>query len=123
MYQDFLKDGFESTSDEMMDDPITEVRGKYLTLYWISYDKCGARSESIRSRLDLFPELDAFQLIVQLEFESSIGISLVPATVIVGFEDVGERKHDNLEKDERPFADRKRSGKAKSRLNQSDPAP
>jgi hypothetical protein len=44
---------------------------------------------------------------VQLEFESTIGVSLVSAAIIVGGEDINERKHDNPEKIGGSFAERR----------------
>jgi hypothetical protein len=106
MDEDSLEDRLESTSDEMMDDSITEVARKYLSLYRISYDKSGARTKCISSTLYLFPEFYTFRFIVELEFESSIRISLVPTTVIVGGEYVSEGKHDNPENIKASFAER-----------------
>jgi hypothetical protein len=89
-----LEDRLETTYDKMMDDSITEVAREYLTLYRISHDKCCTRLECICLTLYLFPELDTLALIVQLELERTISISLMLPTVIVGSEDVSERKHD-----------------------------
>jgi hypothetical protein len=88
-----LEDRLESTSDEMMDDAITEVARKYLSLHRISHDKCSARLELIASILDFMPKFDALALIMELEFESTIRISLMPSAVIVSSEDVSEGKH------------------------------
>jgi hypothetical protein len=77
----------------MMDDAITEVARKYLSLHRISHDKCSARLELIASILDFMPKFDALALIMELEFESTIRISLMPSAVIVSSEDVSEGKH------------------------------
>jgi hypothetical protein len=89
-----LEDRLESTSDEVMYYSIAEVTREYLSLYRISHDKSGAWTKCISPTLYLFPELDAFRLIIELEFESSIGVSLMLPTVIVGSKDVIEGKHD-----------------------------
>lgn len=93
-----LEYGFETTSDEMMHDSITKVRGKYLSLYRITDDECCTCLESICTTLDLIPECDTLPLIVELELECTDGIAFVCSTVIVRSEDVGEGKHDNPEK-------------------------
>jgi hypothetical protein len=73
---------------QMMDDTITKMTGKYLTLDGVAHNKSGARLELICPTLYLSPELYALGFIVELEFESTIRISLVLATIIVRFEDV-----------------------------------
>ncbi len=94
MDEDSLEDRLETASDEMMYDSITEVTRQYLSLHRISHDKCSARLEAICPTLYLFPEFYTFRLIVQLELESTIRISLVTTAIIVGSEDVSEGKHD-----------------------------
>jgi hypothetical protein len=116
MDEDSFEDRLETTSDEMMDDSITEVAREYLPLYRISHDKCCTRLESICAILYLFPELDTLALIVQLEFESSIRVSLMIPTVIVGSEDVSEGKHDNPEKIRGSFAKRWKQRKPKTTI-------
>ncbi len=94
MDEDSFEDRLETASDEMMDDSISEVRGEYLSLDGITHDECATGLESIGSTFYLFVEFYAFGLVVQLELESTIGMTLVSPTVIVCREDVGEGKHD-----------------------------
>lgn len=80
----------ESPRYEMMHDSVSEVRSEDLPLYRISHDECGTRAKRISPFHDLLIEPDTLTLIVELEFEGTIRISLVSTTVIVGSEDVGE---------------------------------
>jgi hypothetical protein len=93
MDEDSLEERLETTCDELMDDSITEVARKYLSLHRISHDKCSARLELIASILDFMPKFDALALIMELEFESTIRISVMPSAFIVSSEDISEGKH------------------------------
>jgi hypothetical protein len=99
-----LEERCESTSDEMMHDSITKMWCKYLSLKRISHDECRTRSELITATTYLVPEIYTLSLIVEFKFQCTNSTPLVRPTIIVGSEDVGERKHDNPEKIRGSFA-------------------
>ncbi len=109
MDESTFEERLESPSDEIMDDSISKVRSKYLTLNWISHDECRTRMKDISSLLYFVPELYTLTLIVKLELKCSMGISFVSSAIIICLEDVGEEKHDNPEKIRGSFAMTKRT--------------